>query len=279
MTDITTTNGAPLPIAYSQERVQLLKRTCADGQMSNDELALFIEVCKRTGLDPFRKQIYAIVRGGKMTIQTGIDGLRLIAERSGKYAGQQGPYWCGKDGNWSDVWLSSEPPAAAKVGILRTDFKEPLWGVARFASYAQENLWKKMPDVMLAKVAEALAIRKAFPEDASGLYSDEEMQQADKAATQADPDALYKQRFDELTAVKDEAGFKAVTKAIGQDKSAGALTKFALDELHLLAKQIKGRLLAAEIRPEPPPDRDEPHDPEPPADVELDGGRQPGEEG
>ena len=255
---LMTTNGhAATP--YTEARIQLLKRTMADGKMSNDELALFVEVCKRTGLDPFRRQVYAIVRGGKMTIQTGIDGFRCIAERSGKYGGQVGPFWCGADGEWTDVWLKAEPPAAAKVGILRTDFKEPMWGVAKFSSYAQENLWRKMPEVMIAKVAEALAIRKAFPEDASGLYSDEEMQQADAPRTTGPtPDALFQQRKAQLEAIVTEAEFKAVTGAIGSDKRAGLLDAASLDELHAMAKKVKGRVLVAKVRSaattEPAPD-------------------------
>jgi phage recombination protein Bet len=140
----------------------------------------FLAHCQRTGLDPIARQIYAIERGGKWGIQISIDGARLVAERSGEYEGQTAAQWTSDGVTWVDVWLDDEkPPAAARVGVYRRSFREPLVAVATFKAYSAGGpMWQKMPALMLAKCAEMLALRKAFPQDLSGLYSSEEMDQA-----------------------------------------------------------------------------------------------------
>lgn len=175
-------------LALSENQVDLIKRTICRGA-TDDELALFLHYCNKIGLDPLSRQIYAIKRKEKddegnwttrLVVQVGIDGFRCVAERKGGYRGQLGPQWCGQDGLWSDVWLKNEPPAAAKVLVLRANAQ--FSAVALYKEYVQLNrdgkpnvMWAKMPAAMLAKCAEALALRKAFPNDLSGIYTPDEI--------------------------------------------------------------------------------------------------------
>jgi phage recombination protein Bet len=182
------TNIIPMQRQFNTEQIDILRRTVAK-DVPPAEFAVFLEVCKYRQLNPFNREIYAIMRQGQLTIQVSIDGFRLLAERSGKYRGQKGPFFCGPDGEWKEMWLSDEPPTCAKVGIIRADFDDITWVTARYSSYVQlkdgkpNTMWKKFADVLLAKCAEALAFRKCFPALMAGIYTHEEMMQADTEET------------------------------------------------------------------------------------------------
>ncbi len=172
-------NGAVEPVDFDRETIDLIKQTVAIG-VSDVELQLFLYTARRTGLDPLARQIYAIKRktrdGYKMVIQTGIDGYRVIAHRTGQCAGIDDPTFT-EDGNVH--------PVAAHVTVWRMvqGVRCPFSATARWKEYAPSGndawMWDKMPYNQNGKCAEALALRKAFPAELSGLYTDDEMAQAD----------------------------------------------------------------------------------------------------
>ncbi len=170
-------------VKYEREQIDLIKRTIAP-DATDDELELFVTQCERTGLDPFARQIYWTKYRGKVTIMTSIDGLRLIAERTGQYQGRVSTEWCGSDGVWKDVWLEDSYPAACRVAVMRAGNATPTVAVALWKEFAALNkdTWKSMPTHMLAKVAESHALRASFPNEMGGLYTSDEMDQADKQA-------------------------------------------------------------------------------------------------
>lgn len=185
---IATTESHGLALATEQDwwtdkQLAALRQIGVD-RASNGDLAVFMHVCQRTGLDPFARQIYMILRDGKQVIQTGIDGMRLVArravDRNQEAFSIAAPEWCGPDGQWTDVWLSSEPPAAARVTVTRG--AGTFSAVALWKEYVQTKrdggitrMWATRGAGQLAKCAEALALRKACPQDLSGIYAEDEM--------------------------------------------------------------------------------------------------------
>lgn len=207
----TTTHGSELVLLADQRRwteaqVAALRQKGLENVPQAD-LDVYFHVAQRTGLDAFAGQIHLIGRKTKSwdpqtrqeswttryTIQTGIDGYRVTANRAAKREGDILEYddaeWCGPDGQWTDVWVDqAHPPVAARVVLIRNGRR--ISGTAMFAEYVQtykdkngnilpNSMWQKMPAGQLAKCAEALAIRKAYPLDFAALYTDEEMGQAD----------------------------------------------------------------------------------------------------
>ena len=184
---------------WTKQQLTALNHLGVQGAQPAD-LAVFLHQCQRTGLDPFNHQIYMIGRRQKQdgqwivkqTIQVGIDGFRTIARRAAdrnhEPFSEPETLWCGEDGVWHDVWIAPTPPVAAKVTVRRGEAE--FTGVALYREYVgtrfdkttqrqvPNSMWASKPATMIAKCAEALALRKAFPQDLSGLYSTDEMQQA-----------------------------------------------------------------------------------------------------
>lgn len=176
----------------SNEQVALITRTICKGA-SPDELNLFLQVCNRTGLDPFLKQIHAVFRNDRnagrkvMTIQVGIDGYRLLADRTGGYAGSDEPEYAV---DFDEAGKAESHPSKASVTVWKMVAGQrcSFTASARWMEYVPEygTHWKRMPFLMLGKVAEALALRKAFPAELSGLYTREEMDQAGQEVIDVD---------------------------------------------------------------------------------------------
>lgn len=167
-------------ITFSTEQLALIKTQIAK-ECSDAELQLFLAVAQRTGLDPFSRQIYAVKRAGKMTIQTGIDGYRLIADRTGKYAGADEAVFT----HDSEGYVIK---SVFTVWKLIDGVRYPFVGVAHWSEFCPldkegnpEFMWKKFPYTMLSKCSESQALRRCFPADLSGIYTTEEMAQAGEA--------------------------------------------------------------------------------------------------
>lgn len=203
-TDLEIHQGSNLALSHEQSywndrQIAALRHMGVEGASEGD-LTVFHHVCQRTGLDPFARQIHMIGRNTKnqrtnqwetkYTIQTGIDGFRLIGRRAADRTRQKisvsAPEWAHDDGSWRPVWRAAwGTPVAARVVIRRDG--EPFEAVALFDEYKQTkkdggltSMWAQRPAGQLAKCAEALAWRMAFPQDLSGIYADDEMGQADR---------------------------------------------------------------------------------------------------
>lgn len=203
---------------WTQQQVAALKQLGVSNDVTQADLAIFLTQSKRTGLDPFSRQIYMIGRKQKtangyetkQTIQVGIDGLRAIAHRVAQQCHEvfsmSDTLWADKTGTWHDVWLAAEPPAAAKVSVKRGG--GVFSAVAIFKEYAPvyngkpSGVWLSKPALMIAKCAEALALRKAFPSDMSGIYTDDEMEKAEDTSAPIVVEARTQQQTEQQAAIQ-----------------------------------------------------------------------------
>jgi phage recombination protein Bet len=173
---------------YSRDDMHLLRETICKGCTPQD-FKLFMMVCQRTNLDPFAKQIYAVPRWdsklnrNSMTIQTSIDGFRLVAERTGRYAPGRATEYQFEQGK-----------LISATSFTKKQTADGTWHEVSYTAFFEEycqktkdgrptKFWHDMPRVMLAKVAEAACLRKCFPMELSQIYTREEMEQAEVVET------------------------------------------------------------------------------------------------
>lgn len=158
---------------WTPEQIQLIKDTVAKNATDN-ELKLFLYRCQNMGLDPLKPgQIYFIKYGSSPgTIVVGIDGFRTKAQSTGKLAGIKRGVLRDENGKCTGAWSE----------VYRSDWREPAREEVSLIEYnTRKSTWVQMPETMIKKVAEAAALRMAFPDQLGGVYADAEMDQADKS--------------------------------------------------------------------------------------------------
>lgn len=161
----TASNGsAPAANDWNEKRIDVLKNTIAK-DATKAEFAVFLEYVKSTGLDPFKKEIWFIKAKGQVQMMTGINGFYAVANQDPNY-----------DGIETEIVEENGRIIKAVAKVYRKDRRVPMTAEAYFEEYAKPyGNWKTMPRVMISKCAEAMALRKAFPQQLNGLYSTEEM--------------------------------------------------------------------------------------------------------
>lgn len=235
--------------AWSDKQKKLVFNTVAMGLSAADQ-ALFEAVCLSSGLDPLRKEVYAVVRGGKMSIQTGIDGYLKLANQTKELNGMEVLFY-DQDGSESEVWVKKTPPAACLVRVYRKGAAYPFTASCRFEAYSQNNnMWKKFPETMLAKATTTLALRRGFADVISGIASADEMDQAGMAA----PAALTQGTPEVKTAPKTGTKAKppATPKAAPVVEAVKASEPVAAEvAAESLAKSMGGTVVEAPVEEAP----------------------------
>ena len=154
---------------WTQEQIKLITDVVAKGA-TPDELKLFLYRCEKMELDPLKPgQIYFIKYGSRPgSIVIGIEGFRSKAARTGKLSGiKRGVL---RDANGVCTGAFAE--------VCRSDWDHPAYEEVLLSEYnTKQSTWNTMPETMIKKVAEAAALRMAFPDDLGGIYIQEEKDQ------------------------------------------------------------------------------------------------------
>ena len=220
----------------TRPQIELIKTQVAKGA-TDDELKLFITVCRNTKLDPFVRQVHFVKRWDSKAgrevgvIQVGIDGFRSIAEMSGRYAGSEDVVY--KDEQEAELAkVKTQVPGSATATVYKlmdNGERYAFTATARWSEYYPGDkigyMWRKMPFGQLGKCAEALALRKAFPKQLSGLYAPEEM---DQGGATVDPKKQVESEFQKVKAMIGRAkknGLEDMKEKVNGSKKYNAIQK------------------------------------------------------
>jgi phage recombination protein Bet len=174
---------------WNEEQVALVKRTVAK-DATNDELKMFMHLSGKYNLDPFAKEIWFLKMGGTPTITTSRDGYLKIANEHPAFDGLASDVVYAKDSfsktpdGVSHTYGVGDRGAilGAYALIFRKDRKFPIYVFAPMKDYQKpSNIWKTYPHAMILKVAEAMALKRAF--SLSGLVTVEELGTPDTKET------------------------------------------------------------------------------------------------
>lgn len=177
-------NGNLINIENLLAKKEVIRKSVAKGS-TDAELEFFLNICVERQLSPFSGKIHFMKIGDKVSVITGIDGFRSLAARTGKYKGQTPILYSDEEGNWSELWMKKTPPFACKVGVINSNFENPVYYIALWSENSKRGgQWDKMPSHMLAVRAQCHALRMAFPDELGGIYGEEEMYQEKNDAKQ-----------------------------------------------------------------------------------------------
>ena len=162
-------------INYNDARaLDVIRKTVAK-DATDAEFQVFIQLCKATGLNPYKKEIWFIKAGGRAQIMTGIHGFFEIANNNPAFDGHESGLIT-KDGEMVSAAYPKDDFIGAWSRVYRKDRRVHTESVAMLKDYdKQQSNWKTMKRVMIIKCAEAVALRKSFPQQLNGLYAQEEM--------------------------------------------------------------------------------------------------------
>lgn len=234
---------------WSRERAELVRRTICPKGISEDEFALFIEQCKRSGLDPLLKEAFCVARRQnvgnrerpnwvtKYEFQPSEAGMLARAERFPDFRGIQASAVFAEDEIIVDQGKGEVVhrfnPAKRKGALVGAwsrvvrDGKLPVVVWLDFSGYVQQTpLWAKIPTTMIEKCARVAALRKAYPEAFGGLYVREEMPAEDYEAPHAPEEPVHASGAYEVLGAKPgpvKASFPTLAPAPAKEEKVQAV--------------------------------------------------------